>query len=485
MFRKSVLFVLFSLLAVQAFGQTIVVTSPAAGVTWRAGEMHAITWTKTGAMDDEVKIRLIQAGAIVLEIADNVPNTGSYTWVIPGAVVPGRYVVRVRTMNNAVMDNSDSFTIAAATQPGAPAQGPITLVAPNGKEEIRIGDPFRITWAASTGLGESHTADLLLFLNDRPVGVIAENLPVMQRRFEWTAGRLLTGTAVPERGYKVRIRVDGTTVQDDSDRVFLLVSGPPAGSSGTTGDLELVALEQAQNKVVARIRSTFPRFAGTAMYEMRRPNWAPTPVFRYPLSMLFEGPGEKTYTMETIVPTRLTDADFCGSHYEMYLDIPSQIEETNELNNHKTARLFGHPTFVIIERVVWGGQTMFKGEDNSVRSGDVVNWASGMPRYVNETLTIYVTNCGYMPINEGELRVSQIGVLSQERPQMPPTLQTKRLWSRMVGMSAFAEPRHHTTAEIAFDPQASEIRVEYIWEDAGFHTNKAVFNFNINYRNLF
>jgi hypothetical protein len=445
-------------------------------------------------MDDGVKIRLMQAGTIVFDIAENVVNSGSYSWTIPGSVPAGSSVVRVRTMDNAVWDNSETFTIAAAAQSGGSqpqAGGPIAILSPNGREMIPAGRPFRITWAASSGGAAGRTIDLLLLFNDRSVGVIAKNLPIMQRNFEWTAGRLLVGSAEPDSKYKVRIQVDGTTIHDDSDASFTLVrgttggGGAAAGGSGTGGDLELVALEQAQNKVVARIRSTFPRFAGTAMYEMRRPNWAPTSVFRYPLSMLFEGPGEKVYTMETIVPTRPPDAGLCTSDYEMYLDITNQVEETNELNNHKTARLYGNPTFVIIERVVWGGQDMLKGQDNSVRSGHIVNWASGMPRSVNETLIIYLTNCGYMPINEGELRVSQIGMLSQERPQMPPALQTRRLWHTMVGMSGFGEQRHYMTAELTFDPHASEIRVEYIWPDEGLHTDKAVFNFNINYRNLF
>ena len=122
MSKKIVFCVLFSIFAGTALGQSIVVTAPAAGDTWRIGENHVVTWAKTGAMDDEVKVRLIQEGVVALEIADNVPNSGSCPWVIPATVAPGRYVIRVRTMDNAVMDNSDSFTIeAAAAQAPTPA----------------------------------------------------------------------------------------------------------------------------------------------------------------------------------------------------------------------------------------------------------------------------------------------------------------------------------------------------------------------------
>ena len=488
--KKTALFFIFFLFFAAGFSaaQSITLTSPAAGDSWAPGTSHDILWTIRGTMDDEVKILLFQSGRQVMEIAARVPNSGRFTWLIPNTVAPGSYKVRVRTIDNAVRGNSGEFGIAAPAQPAPqpPDRSLVAIVEPNGGESIQIGRSFRIRWNAPAGGAADRTVDLLICRDGRPVGVVAENLPIMQRNFEWTAGRLLAGSAGPNVKYKMRIRVDGTTIEDDSDRSFELVEADTAAEdSGTEGDLELVALEQAQNKVVARIRSTFPRFAGTAMYEMRRPNWAPTPIFRYPLSMLFEGPGEKVYTMETIVPTRPMAEGFCISDYEMYLDITNLVEETNELNNHKTADLYGNPTFVIIERVVWGGQDMVKGMDNSVRSGRVVNWASGMPRSVMQTLFIYVRNCGYMPINEGELRVTQIGVLGQERPQMAPTFQTRELWHRMIGMSAFGEQRHHMTAEIPFDPSASDIRVEYIWEGAGLHTDHAVFTFHINYRDLF
>jgi hypothetical protein len=38
------------------------------------------------------------------------------------------------------------------------------------------------------------------------------------------------------------------------------------------------------------------------------------------------------------------------------------------------------------------------------------------------------------------------------------------------------------TLEIAFSPDDSEIRVEYIWEDDGLHTNKAVYSFFVDFR---
>ncbi len=233
--KKSVPF-LFAIifLAGLAQAQSITVTSPAAGDSWSIGSTHDIVWTIRGAMDDQVKIRLFQGGTSVFDIADRVPNSGRYSWTIPGTVVPGRYKVRVRTIDNAVVDNSDEFAItvaAAQPEPSSPSPAPLILVSPNGKEEIPIGATFRITWRAISGGAADRTVDLFLSKDGRSAGVIAENVLLSQRTFEWAAGKLLGRTAEPGRGYAVRIRVDGTTIQDESDRPFILVSRGGAGGA--------------------------------------------------------------------------------------------------------------------------------------------------------------------------------------------------------------------------------------------------------------
>ncbi len=233
--KKSVpfLFAVF-LLASLAQAQSITVTSPAAGDSWSIGSTHDIVWTIQGTMDDKVKILLFQGGDRILEIAGRVPNSGRFPWLVPGMVVPGRYTIRVRTIDNAEVDNSDEFAItvaAAQPEPSSPSPAPLTVVAPNGKEVIAIGSPFRITWRAISGGPADRTVDLFLFKDGRSVGVIAENVLLRQRNFEWAAGKVLGRTAEPGRGYAVRIRVDGTTIQDESDRTFMLVSGGGAGGA--------------------------------------------------------------------------------------------------------------------------------------------------------------------------------------------------------------------------------------------------------------
>jgi len=119
---KKTLVVLLSCLGLGGllFGQTITVTKPQAGETLDAGHGYVITWTKSGQMDQNVKIRLRQGNTLVKEISNSAPNTGSFAWQMPGDIAPGSYTIRVRTLDNAVMGDSGVFTIKAAPKVMAP-----------------------------------------------------------------------------------------------------------------------------------------------------------------------------------------------------------------------------------------------------------------------------------------------------------------------------------------------------------------------------
>jgi hypothetical protein len=97
-------------------GQTITVTSPAAGNEWYLGSTHTITWTKSGTMPANVAVRLRRAGApetelAVVNITDSTANDGSLSWTIPASVPAGNYFVRVRTSSPDVIGNSVIFKI--------------------------------------------------------------------------------------------------------------------------------------------------------------------------------------------------------------------------------------------------------------------------------------------------------------------------------------------------------------------------------------
>ena len=101
---------------VSACSASITVTSPNGSSDWCRGAAHTISWTKSGAMQDTVAIRLRAAGsseadAAVVSIVDGTPNDGSYPWTIPASVAEGDYFIRVRTDDSTVVDDSANFHI--------------------------------------------------------------------------------------------------------------------------------------------------------------------------------------------------------------------------------------------------------------------------------------------------------------------------------------------------------------------------------------
>lgn len=96
----------------------ITVVNPKAGQIWSKDKINIITWTKSGTMNTEVKIRLfdVQGQNNIKDIVDATSNDGQYD--IPAGffidVPEGQYTVRVRTVDNQVMGNSAAFLLKNA-----------------------------------------------------------------------------------------------------------------------------------------------------------------------------------------------------------------------------------------------------------------------------------------------------------------------------------------------------------------------------------
>lgn len=106
----------------------------------------------------------------------------------------------------------------------------LRLVAPNGGEEICLGRPFRIVWAAS-GVNEKVKLQLIRS-GGALVGQIVANLNAGDLSFSWPlAGNYNGGTAPEGANYKIRlVAMDGSgTLFDESDAAFSLKQ---CGASG-------------------------------------------------------------------------------------------------------------------------------------------------------------------------------------------------------------------------------------------------------------
>ncbi len=111
--RKKVLLlvVVISFLAITAYSGTITIKSPRTGDVWYKGKTYTIKWDKSGQMNSRVKIRLYRGNMVILNITDSTENDGSFSWKVLTALPDGNYVVRVKTIDNKIFDDSDNFKI--------------------------------------------------------------------------------------------------------------------------------------------------------------------------------------------------------------------------------------------------------------------------------------------------------------------------------------------------------------------------------------
>jgi hypothetical protein len=225
MMMRRAIFILFVLgmVAGTVLGQSITVTKPANGETWVQGQTYSITWTKSGTMPALVKISLKEANSptIVLEIADGLPNSGSYSWSVPTVITPGSYKIRVKVKNSTVVDDSGAFTIATA----APAPL-ITVTAPSAGAKWSRTKAYTVTWTKSGTLPETVKIDLYDKNGTAMVMPIAASAP-NNGSYPWT----VPGDAALGE-FRVKVKANGASVQDDSDVFQIAFLGLAPGGAG-------------------------------------------------------------------------------------------------------------------------------------------------------------------------------------------------------------------------------------------------------------
>lgn len=129
------------------FSQSIEVTSPHSGDTWYKGDPYTITWTKSGTLHARVKIRLFNpAGTTkILDITNGTPNDGRFgPWTLPDSVPDGRYIVRVKTIDDLVSDDGEVFSVAS--RPGGSS---IVISNPMETGAYSIRGDLTIEWTTS------------------------------------------------------------------------------------------------------------------------------------------------------------------------------------------------------------------------------------------------------------------------------------------------------------------------------------------------
>ena len=222
--RVFLLFLILMFVSALGFSQSITVTSPHSGDTWYKGHTYTITWTKSGSMDSQVKITLYKPDLTTLQMIIVRPtnNDGSYPWHIPSSLPSGQYVVRVKTMDNAVYDNSGVFTIT--TPP--PAGASITVTNPNSGDCWKKGQTHTIRWTKS-GSMDSQVKITLYKPDLTTLQMIIVRPTNNDGSYHW-----FIPSYVPEGQYVIRVKTMDNAVYDNSG-IFQIKSS--CSSGGGTG----------------------------------------------------------------------------------------------------------------------------------------------------------------------------------------------------------------------------------------------------------
>jgi YD repeat-containing protein len=134
----------------ESTAKKIFVKSPNGKENWNAGATHNITWFCNGTIGstiEGVNIELsIDGGTTWNEIANSLPESGTYNWTIPNDI-SDNCLVRISETGGSISDVSDApFSIRPASK--------ITITSPNGGEEWQAGSAQNITWMSSGGYSD-------------------------------------------------------------------------------------------------------------------------------------------------------------------------------------------------------------------------------------------------------------------------------------------------------------------------------------------
>jgi hypothetical protein len=183
--------------------------SPNGGENWLVGSYHPITWTDN--IVDNLRIDLWRADTFFCPIAASVPNSGSFTWLIPQTIPEDtNYRVRVQSLaDSAVIDCSDGVF----TMKWPPS---LLLRSPNGSETWMVGDANLIYWNSVHLGGDSIRIDLKRTYPTGSWTTLSYSTPDTGS-FRWIVGGPVSALA------RIRIRgVSRPAVSDTSDTEFMI-----------------------------------------------------------------------------------------------------------------------------------------------------------------------------------------------------------------------------------------------------------------------
>jgi YD repeat-containing protein len=182
----------------------ITLQSPNGGESYYVGANVDITWSSSG-MVGNVKIEYsIDNGTSWTLITSSTANEGHYSWTAPGTP-SSQCLVRVSEMDGYPSDTSNAvFTIAALPV--------ITIITPNGGEQLEIGTTYGIQWESTALLSDMKIE--YSTNNGSTWTTLVESTD--QYSYDWTVPN------TPSENCLVRVTDNVNGVFDVSDAVFTI-----------------------------------------------------------------------------------------------------------------------------------------------------------------------------------------------------------------------------------------------------------------------
>ncbi len=195
---------------ISAAPASVTLTSPNGGQIYATGSTQNITWSSLSVSNVNIELSIDGGSNYTPIISNYAAALGSYSWIVPSTASDNCLIRISNSANSAVNDISSSvFEIAAPY---------ITVTAPNGGNNLMVGNNYYITWASlgvpnvkvefSTNGGTTWTT---LAANTANVGY-----------FYWNIPNQITTTA------KIRVSNVISSVTDQSDADFSIINSTPS-----------------------------------------------------------------------------------------------------------------------------------------------------------------------------------------------------------------------------------------------------------------
>ena len=190
----------------------LVLTYPDTGGTFCEDQTANITWSSTTCCADQVRIELLQDGAVCDVLATTASNSEIFDWTVQacGTATDG-YTIRVIDETNGVSDeSSESFSIYPACD--------LSITNPLGGATLCPDETETITWTSSECCGDQVT--IALILAGEVCATIAQGT-ANDGSFDW----LPTQCGTEENGYSLRVTDDTSGASAQTSGTFSIETG--------------------------------------------------------------------------------------------------------------------------------------------------------------------------------------------------------------------------------------------------------------------